>query len=112
MVRPHAPDETAAHVSSGYIELGPPATWSDLDAVPPVPYPPLRRPRLGWSLAIATVANLILGTVAMLSGAMLVGVVACSALSIATCLLVLAEIACRYGIDPLDDTPRAIDDRR
>lgn len=55
--------------------------------------PPDPRPvRFGWSLVIATVANLLLGFTAVATGATLIGVIACTTLSIATCMLVMAEI--------------------
>ena len=69
------------------------------------------RSRLGWSLVIASMANLALATVAVLAGATLIGVVACGALSIATILLVLAEVASRVGIDPVGAVSPEIDDR-
>lgn len=88
-------------------------TWIALEGpqLPQTQQRSARRTHLGWSLLIATVSNVILGAVAIATGATLVGIVACSALSIATCLLVLAEIACRYGIDPVGQRPPGIDDR-
>ena len=50
---------------------------------------------------IATAANLMLAAVAIATGATVVGLVACSALSVATCLLVAAEVAGRCGFDPV-----------
>lgn len=61
---------------------------------PPPAMPPVR---MGWSLVIATVSNLVLATVAIATGATLIGLVACSTLSLATCLLVLAELIGRSG---------------
>lgn len=94
-------------------ELGFGFTWITMERrePPPARLEVPRRSHLGWSLLIATVANLILGATAIATGATLVGVVACSAMSIATCLLVLAEIACRYGIDPVGRRPPGADDR-
>jgi len=78
-------------------------TWIALERRDLRPDLPANRPRpsLGWSLLIATAANLVLAAVAIASGATLVGLVACSALSVATCLLVVAEVVGRYGFDPV-----------
>lgn len=88
-------------------------TWIAMERHDPAPRGAVRtgKPHLGWSLLIATVANVFLGVIAISTGATLVGVVACSALSIATCLLVVAEIACRYGIDPVGRRAPRIEDR-
>ncbi len=104
----HEPDLVADHVSQFDPDLGHDErwdqyfTWIALERAAPAPATRSseQKIRLGWSLAIATVANLVLGATAIMTGATLVGVVACTALSISTCLLVLAEIACRYGFDP------------
>ncbi|MEM7322315.1 MAG: hypothetical protein AAF531_04450, partial [Actinomycetota bacterium] len=110
-IEPDSFEQAAGHVSQFDPDFGPGDqmgfgfTWITLERQEQTPQPPrspspASRPRLGWSLVVATIANLILGATAIITDATLVGVVACSALSIATCLLVLAEMASRYGVDP------------
>lgn len=94
-------------------EVGVGFTWITLERPqrPKERQLPAGRTHLGWSLLIATVSNMILGATAIATGATVVGILACSAMSIATCLLVLAEIVCRYGIDPVGRRPPGSADR-
>ena len=106
------PTEEAADLANGRYELGRSVNhvsqsdpylwvWSARRSRPAVQ----PRPRFGCSLMFASAANISLGLVAIASGATVVGLVACSALSVATCLLVAAEVASRYGICLLYTSP-------
>lgn len=91
--------------------------WSD-----EIPFPPPRpfaadiaRPRashrIGWSVAFAALANLVLFLVSVSTGTSNVGLVASAALAVVSLVLVLAEVAQRYGQEPesaldLDDRPQ------
>lgn len=85
---------------AGVVAPGPGPAFPGLEPSPRrVPY------RFGWSIAVVSMANVLLAVIAYAAGMQTAGVVACSALSLASVALVLAEVAHRREL-ALDGTVR------